>query len=72
MEEQKPVEQIDPETAKLQLAEALKEMAKRDPKQYKKIMAQMFPNAALLDQLHKPKVKANRKQRRAMKARGLV
>jgi hypothetical protein len=64
--------QMNPEEAKLKLAEALKEMAKRDPKQYKKIMAEMFPNTVMLDQLHRPRVKANRKQRRAMKARGLV
>uniref|UniRef100_A0AB39CED9 Uncharacterized protein n=1 Tax=Pseudomonas phage HRDY3 TaxID=3236930 RepID=A0AB39CED9_9VIRU len=76
MEEKESVaqvaEQMGQEEAKQKLAEALKEMAKRDPKQYKKIMAEMFPNTVLLDELHRPRLKANRKQRRMMKARGLV
>lgn len=70
--EYKSPEQLKQEDAQRQLTEAMKEMAKRDPKQYKKLLAQMNPDIVHFDDVPLQRKTLTRNQRRLLKKQGIL
>jgi len=68
----KSQEQLNQEEAQRQLTEAMKEMAKRDPKQYKKLLAQMNPDIVHFDEVPLQRKNLTRNQRRLLKKQGVL